>query len=97
MKHMLLMAAVFFMTPAQAQNTGTVNNHGFAIGKGPGTTGFTSVVCGAGQLPIGQSSADPACKTLTGDMAMDANGVTTIGSGKANFQTYSIYSVVGGM
>ncbi len=35
-----------------------------------------------GQLPIGQTSAATAYKTVSGDVTIDQNGATTIGAGK---------------
>lgn len=75
-------SAAFFVVSAQAQTSGTVTNHAFAIGKGAGQTGFTSLLCAATQLAVGQTSANPACKTLSGDLTMDADGVTAIGANK---------------
>ncbi|WP_040771791.1 hypothetical protein, partial [Rhodopseudomonas sp. B29] len=76
-------AAAFFMAGAAlAQNAGTVSNHAFAIGKGPGTTGYTSLLCSSAQLAVGQAAADPICRTITGDVTIDASGVTAIGAGK---------------
>lgn len=73
-------AALFLAGPALAQNAGTVTNHAFALGKGPGTTGFTSLLCASAQLAVGQSAADPICKTITGDVTISATGATAIGS-----------------
>jgi hypothetical protein len=75
-------AAFFIASSALAQNTGTVTNHAFAVGKGPGTTGYTSLLCGSAQLAVGQAAADPICQTVTGDVTINASGVTAIGSGK---------------
>lgn len=77
-------SAAFFIAcaPAYAQNPGAVTNHAFAIGKGGGKTGYTSLLCGAGQIPIGQSGADPSCLTLSGDATVNAAGVVAIGAGK---------------
>lgn len=83
--HRLLLAAIgaaFFMSSAQAQNAGTVTNHAFAIGKGPGVQGMTSLLCGSAQLAVGQAAADPICRTLTGDVTLSAAGVTAIGANK---------------
>lgn len=66
---------------AHAQS-GTATSHAFLVGKGPGFTGFTSLLCPSTQIPIGQTSADPACAALSGDITMTAGGVTAIGSGK---------------
>lgn len=77
----LALAGLFFATAAVAQSS-TVTNHAFAIGKGPGTTGYTSLLCGSAQLAVGQTSADPICRTITGDVTINAAGATAIGSGK---------------
>jgi hypothetical protein len=74
--------AVFYFGPAQAQNAGTVTAHAFAIGKGAGHSGYTSLLCDAAQLAVGQSSADPICKTITGDVTISAAGATAIGATK---------------
>lgn len=79
--HKLLSAAftaAFFIASAQAQNAGSVTNHAFVIGKGAGTTGYTSLLCGSAQLAVGQSAADPICRTLSGDATLDAAGALTL-------------------
>lgn len=76
--------AAFFVASAslaQAQ-TGTVTNHAFAVGKGPGVTGYTSLLCTSAQLAVGQAAADPICQTITGDVTITAGGVTAIGTAK---------------
>jgi hypothetical protein len=78
----VLASASFFYASAQAQNAGTVTNHAFAVGKGPGTTGYTSLLCGSAQLAVGQAAADPICRTITGDVTISAAGVTAIGTAK---------------
>lgn len=75
-------AAFFFAGQASAQNAGTVTAHAFAIGKGAGHSGYTSLLCGSAQLAVGQSAADPICKTITGDVTISAAGATTIGATK---------------
>jgi hypothetical protein len=80
---LVAISASFFIAPTQAQTPGAVTNHAFAIGKGAGTTGYGSVLCSSAQVPVGQTSADPQCKTLSGDVTNDANGVTAIGANKA--------------
>lgn len=83
--HRLLLAAsaaVFMSGAALAQTSGTVTNHAFAIGKGAGQTGYTSLLCASAQLAIGQTAADPMCKTLTGDVTLSAAGATAIGATK---------------
>jgi hypothetical protein len=76
-------AALFvaFSSLAQAQ-TGTVTNHAFALGKGAGVTGYTSLLCTSAQLAVGQAAADPICQTITGDVTISAGGVTAIGTAK---------------
>lgn len=73
--------AAFFYSPTEAQQPGAVTNHGFAIGKGPGVQGFGSLVCSSGQIPIGQAGADPACRTISGDMSINSSGAATVLSG----------------
>jgi hypothetical protein len=75
-------AAIFIAGSALAQNAGTVTNHAFALGKGAGKTGYTSLLCGSAQLAVGQAAADPICRTVTGDVTIDASGVTAIGATK---------------
>lgn len=83
MKFIRTLTALFALLPsiAFAQNAGTVTNNAFAIGKGPGTAGYRSVLCTAAQLPVGQAAA-PICRTITGDVTIDTNGVTAIGANK---------------
>lgn len=75
-------AAIFIAGSALAQNAGTVTNHAFVIGKGAGTTGYTSLLCGSAQLAVGQAAADPICRTITGDVTITAAGATAIGATK---------------
>jgi hypothetical protein len=77
----VLCAALVLSSPAFAQ-TGTVTNHAFALGKGAGVTGYTSLLCTSAQLAVGQSAADPICQTITGDVTITAGGVTAIGTAK---------------
>lgn len=91
-------AAFFFASSALAQNAGAVTSHAFVIGKGAGTTGYTSLLCGSAQLAVGQSAADPICRTLTGDVTIDAAGVTAIGTAKvtsAMLRNSAALSVIG--
>jgi len=81
------LAALLISGAAYAQS-GTVTNHAFAIGKGPGTTGYTSLLCGAGQIALGQSGADPICRTLSGDAAVDAAGVVTLATVNSNVGSF---------
>ena len=83
MKFIRTLAALLALLPsiALAQNAGTVTNNAFAIGKGPGASGYRSVLCTAAQLPVGQAAA-PVCRTVTGDVTIDIDGVTAIGANK---------------
>lgn len=58
----------------------TLTNHGFVLGHGVGP--LTAIACTSAQLAIGQSSADPICQTVTGDVTISAAGVTAIGASK---------------
>jgi hypothetical protein len=82
--HRLLTAAsaAFFIVSAASAQTGTVTNHAFAVGKGAGVTGFTSLLCTSAQLAVGQAAADPICKTITGDVTLSAAGATAVGATK---------------
>lgn len=59
----------------------TLTNHGILLGQGTGAVAATAVMSD-GQLLVGQTSADPLPKTVTGDVTITAAGVTAIGSGK---------------
>lgn len=75
-------AAFFIASSARAQNAGTDTAHAFLIGKGSGIQGHTSLLCVSTAIAIGQTAADPACFSLSGDVTMDASGVVTIGTAK---------------
>lgn len=75
-------AAFFFAGSAFAQTSGTVSNHAIAVGKGAGTTGFTSVTCADKLFLSGVSGLDPACRALVGaDLPFPA--VSTLGGVKS--------------
>jgi hypothetical protein len=80
MKKPVLLAGLLLLPSAALAQSGTVTNHAFAVGKGPGVTGYTSVLCGNGQIAIGQTSADPICRTITGDVTFSSLGVSTLGN-----------------
>ena len=80
--------AAFFIASAHAQNAGTVTNHAFVLGKGPGVTGYTSLLCGSAQLAVGQSAADPICKTITGDWTLSAAGAATLATVNSNVGSF---------
>jgi hypothetical protein len=75
-----------------------VTNHAFLLGKGPGTSGYTSLLCGSAQLAVGQSAADPICRTPTGDVTLNAAGAPAIGTAKvtsAMLRDSTALSVIG--
>jgi hypothetical protein len=82
--HRAALAALFYCAgvPAFGQNPGQVTQHAFLIGLGAGVTGYNSLLCASAQLAVGQASADPICQTVTGDVTINAAGVTAIGAGK---------------
>lgn len=77
-KTLAALAAAFFIAGSALAQTSPVTNHAFPIGKGVGNTGYTSLLCGSAQLAVGQSAADPICRTLTGDVTLSAAGATAI-------------------
>lgn len=81
-------AAFFFASAALAQTSGTVTNHAFAIGKGAGQAGFTSLLCGSAQLAVGQSAADPICRSITGDVSLSAAGAITLATVNSNVGSF---------
>lgn len=84
----LVLAVALFSAPALAQNVGTVTSHAFAVGKGAGVAGYTSLLCGAGQLAVAQASADPICRTVSGDWTLNAAGVSTLATVNANVGSF---------
>jgi hypothetical protein len=59
-------AALFLIGAAHAQNAGTVTNHALPVGRGPGMSGFGSLVPGASGLPLVSNGAasDPSYRTV---------------------------------
>lgn len=82
-----VLAAFLALQPAYAQNAGTVTNHAYAIGKGPGVAGYTSLLCASGQLALG-SATDPTCRTMSGDATLSATGVLTLATVNASVGTF---------
>lgn len=82
------LVAAFFATAAYGQNAGTVTNHAFPIGKGPGIQGYTSLLCTSAQLAVGQAAADPICRTVSGDWTLSAGGVATLATVNGNVGTF---------
>lgn len=76
--HGIVFAVLFYCPAAMAQNAGSVTNNAIPIGKGPGTAGFGSLVLPSAQIPVGQTGAAPLAKAITGDITMNALGVTTL-------------------
>jgi hypothetical protein len=86
-----LFSAVFALllaTVAHAQNAGTVTNHAFAIGKGPGVAGYASLLCGSAQLAVGQAAANPICQSVSGDATLSAGGALTLATVNANVGSF---------
>ena len=73
---------------ALAQNPGTVTQNAFAIGRGPGVMGFSSLLCGATQLAVGQNAAAPICRTISGDWTLNAAGVATLATVNSNVGSF---------
>lgn len=82
------LAALFFATTAYAQNPGTVAAGAYALGKGPGFTGYTSLLCGSAQLAVGQAAAAPICRTISGDATLSAAGAITLATVNGNVGSF---------
>ena len=88
-RSIIALVAVFLgWSPTAAQVAGTVTQHAFAVGRGAGITGYSSALCTAAQLAVGQSAADPLCKTITGDITLSAAGATTLATVNANVGSF---------
>ena len=85
---LVAVAALFIAGPAFAQTSGTVTNHAFAIGKGAGQTGYSSLLCASAQLAVGQTAADPICRTVSGDATLSAAGALTFATVNANVGSF---------
>lgn len=85
---LLVASAAFFIATGALAQSGTVTQHAFAIGKGAGITGYSSALCTSAQLAVGQSAADPLCKTITGDITLSAAGATTLATVNANVGSF---------
>lgn len=83
-----LALASFSCASAQAQNAGSVTNHAFAIGKGPGVQGYSSLLLGNTQIAIGQTGGDPQAKTLSGDATLAATGALTLATVNSNVGSF---------
>lgn len=57
----------------------SLTNHGILLGRGAAAIGAAAAMTN-GQLIIGATGADPAPQTVTGDVAITAGGVATVGS-----------------
>lgn len=79
---------VFLSIAAAYGQNATVTNHAFAIGRGPQVSGYTSLLCGAGQLAVAQAGADPICRTVSGDWTLNAAGVSTLATVNANVGSF---------
>ena len=79
---------LFCSSVALAQNAGTVTNNAFAIGKGPGTAGYRSLLCGSAQLAVGQAAAAPICQTISGDATLSAAGAITLATVNSNVGSF---------
>lgn len=86
-RFLALLIAFCSVTAAHAQNAGTVALGAYAIGRGPGVTGYTSLLCSAGQLAVGQAGA-PICRTISGDWTLNAAGVSTLTTVNSNVGSF---------
>lgn len=67
--------------PGGGTGATTLTNHGLLVGAG--ASAVSGITAGTdGQLPIGQTGANPAFTTVSGDVTITAGGVTAIGTAK---------------
>lgn len=82
---------------AGPHNFTSLTDHGVLVGSG--TSPIDALAVGTnGQLLIGQTGADPAFASMSGDATIDASGVLTVGTNKitnAKFRQSAGLSVVG--
>ena len=73
-------------------NDGTHTIHGILLGNSTNpinaTTGMSN-----GQLLVGQTTADPIPRTMSGDITINSSGITTIGNDKVDSQHYVTGSI----
>ena len=67
--------------------------HGVVIGEG--TSPLNTVVLGDAQLLVGQTSADPAAKTVSGDATMNDAGAVTIAAGAVTGSKIAASTITG--
>lgn len=75
--------------------TGTVTNtaHGMLLGEG--TSAIVAILGTDGQLPTGQTGADPIMKTMSGDATYAASGALTLATTAVTAGTYGDATHVG--
>lgn len=82
-------ALAFVPREVKTGGTGKVTHtsHGFLIGQGTSPIAATAEMSN-GQLPVGQTGADPLPKTITGDWTMSASGAATLATVNSNVGTF---------
>lgn len=73
--------------PNGGLGVGTLTAHGVVLGEGTSNIAVTAAMTD-GQLLIGQTSADPLPKTLSGDATLSAVGVLTLATVNSNIGTF---------
>lgn len=69
----------------------TLTAHGVLIGEG--TSAVTAVALSDGQILVGQTSADPLAKTVSGDVTLADTGVITIANGAVTSAKIAVTTV----
>lgn len=67
----------YYSAVGQISSSGLLTANGLMIGGGAGATPATIAAMTDGQLPVGQTSAAPIGKTVSGDCTMAASGAIT--------------------
>lgn len=86
-----------FTGTATIASSALLAQNGIMIGGGAGATPTAITACSNGQIPVGATSAAPACQTLSGDIgAVTSGGAVTIANSaitvakQANAAAYSL-------
>jgi hypothetical protein len=74
-----------FVATTTLASSALLAKNGIVLGGGAGFTPTATATGTDGQLPVGQTSAPPAFKTLSGDATLSAAGALTIGAGAITY------------
>jgi hypothetical protein len=90
-------AVPYFSSTGIPSSSALLAQYGLMVGGGAGAAPATITACTVDQVVFGQSSANPICRTVSGDVTF-ASGVSAIGTAKvvyAMMQNVAALSVIG--